>query len=147
MNRRRFIKQAMKIAVAIGVIPALPVDKAFGSFSGSFFTTEPFHVVGKNIHWTGHGKSRYTLLEFHQWLQRQAEQVELSYTGLDISSQNPSIRRSPHMIALVNGYEADAEVIEHLTEGTLTQGDDVFTAFFCYGDEPSEIIYQEGGKL
>ena len=64
-----------------------------------------------------------TVIQFHRWLQEKADDPE--FTGndeLDIVDKNPSNRSTDNIITLVNGFNVDAEAIEHLYDGTIIQG-------------------------
>jgi len=64
-----------------------------------------------------------TVIQFHRWLQNLADDPEWSGDDeLDIISQDPSARSTDNIITLTNGFNVDATAIEHLYDGTITQG-------------------------
>lgn len=64
-----------------------------------------------------------TVIQFHRWLQALADDPEFAGDDeLDIISQDPSARSTDNIITLTNGFNVDATAIEHLYDGTITQG-------------------------
>jgi len=64
-----------------------------------------------------------TVIQFHRWLQALADDPEFAGDDeLDIISSDPSARSTDNIITLTNGFNVDATAIEHLYDGSITQG-------------------------
>ncbi len=93
--------------------------------------TDDFSVtVGKDIRYTGAahtitGAGYYTVIELHRWLQDIADDAEPATANdlVDITSETPSERSTDNIIKLINGYNIDQIVAEHLYDGSIIQGD------------------------
>jgi len=64
-----------------------------------------------------------TVIQFHRWLQALADDPEFAGDDeVDIISQDPSARSTDNIITLTNGFNVTAAEIEHLYDGSVTQG-------------------------
>jgi hypothetical protein len=64
-----------------------------------------------------------TVIQFHRWLQALADDAEfVGDDELDIIDQDPSSRSTDNIISLTNGFNVTATEIEHLYDGSITQG-------------------------
>ena len=110
----------------------------------------------KNIRYGGgdHGVSPTyaTVIEFHRWLQSLADDaVAVGDDELDITSNNPSKRSTDNIIELINGYNITATEIEHLYDGSVSQGTvgvdrEIWDGIVNYGNADVQIqIIQDGG--
>ena len=71
----------------------------------------------------GASPSYATVIEMHRWLQDKADDAVWSGDDeMDITRQTPSERSTDNIIKLINGYNFDAKAIEHLYDGSVTQG-------------------------
>jgi hypothetical protein len=71
------------------------------------------------------GAGYYTVIEFHRWLQDRADDAVASAASsdfLDITDQTPSERQTDNIIQLINGYNIDQTLSEHLFDGSIIQG-------------------------
>ena len=92
----------------------------------------PDNNVGTRFEATGAGTgtgvatqaaSYATVIQFHRWLQALADDPEFAGDDeLDIISQDPSSRSTDNIITLTNGFNVTATEIEHLYDGSITQG-------------------------
>lgn len=84
--------------------------------------------AAKAITYTGtaHGVAAagyYPVIEFHRWLQDLADDAVASGDDLlDITDETPSDRSTDNIITLINGYNIDQTVSEHLYDGSIIQG-------------------------
>jgi len=90
------------------------------------------------IRWeaSGAGDGPYTVLELHRFLQDLAD--DQSATGddiLDITSSTPSERSTDNIITLNGTYNIDAEMAQHLYNGSITQdgGDEIYAGLVVVG--------------
>ena len=86
--------------------------------------TGNIRYIGDDHTLSGGTPSYATVIQFHRWLQAFADDPE--FTGddeLDIIDKNPSERSTDNIIRLINGFNVDATAIEHLYDGTITQGE------------------------
>jgi hypothetical protein len=93
-------------------------------------------AVSGDIRWTGTGADQYTVLELHRFLQDLADDESASGDDLvDITTSTPSTRSTDNIITLINGFNIDDEVAEHLYDGSIDQnsGDDVYSGLVVVG--------------
>ncbi len=77
-----------------------------------------------DIRWAagGAGDGPYTVLELHRFLMDLADDAVASGDDLlDITYGTPSERSTDQIITLLNGYNIDATMAEHLYNGSITQ--------------------------
>ncbi len=134
MNRRNFLKMVGISAGAVaapGIVRAgilMPLPKKIVTVSALDY----FHIdkVTGNIRYiepsTAFVKARNikaaTVLEFHRWLQAQADDMcSAGDDMLDITDPNPSIRRDDQTILMDNGFHADESALKKLYGGSITQ--------------------------
>lgn len=82
------------------------------------------------------GTTRYTVLEFHRWLQDLADQAQASGNDLlDITSVTPSARATDNIITLNSPYNIDDEAAEYLYDGSISQngGDVLYSGLVVVG--------------
>lgn len=94
--------------------------------------------VSGDIRWTGGTATQYTVLELHRFLGDLADDQQASVAGddfVDITSETPSDRSTDNIIELINGYNIDDNVAEHLYNGSITQagGDVVYSGLVVVG--------------
>jgi hypothetical protein len=80
-----------------------------------------------NIRYTGQhheaAPTYYTVLELHRFLQDLADDATASGDDLiDITDDTPSDRSTDNIITLLGSYNVDDEMVEHLYDGSITQG-------------------------
>ena len=112
--------------------------------------------AAKAITYTGtaHGVAAagyHTVIAFHRWLQDLADDAVASGDDLlDITNLTPSDRSTDNIITLINGYNIDQDVSEHLYDGSIIQagGDDVWDGLVVIAAEGMDLqILQEGVTL
>lgn len=84
--------------------------------------TEVSVAANGDIRHDGVSSNNYTVLELHRFLQSLAD--DASSTGdddLDITDPLPSERATDSIINLINGYNIDDDLAEHLYGGSITQ--------------------------
>ena len=91
-----------------------------------------------DIRWeaAGAGDGPYTVLELHRYLQGLADDSVASGDDLlDITSGTPSERSTDNIITLLGSYNVDAEMIQHLYDGSITQdgGDEIYSGLVVVG--------------
>jgi len=91
-----------------------------------------------DIRWeaAGAGDGPYTVLELHRFLQDLADQASPSGDDVvDITSTNPSERSTDNIITLVAPYNIDADMAEHLYDGSISQagGDVLYSGLVVVG--------------
>ena len=126
MNRRGFIGTIVALAATpfIGKLPVVraPIDKDW-----------VIERATGNIRYTGQKSgAKYTVLEFHRWLQDQADDIPGPDTQLDITDINPSIRRTDQIITLQGHFNIDDHAAEQLRGGCVVQDE---------GDESKAVYY------
>jgi hypothetical protein len=68
------------------------------------------------------GTTRYTVLDFHRWLQDLADQAQASGNDLlDITSSTPSARATDNIITLNTPFNIDDDAAEYLYDGSIEQ--------------------------
>jgi hypothetical protein len=93
-------------------------------------------AVNGDIRWTGGATPNYTVLELHRFLQGLADDAQASGDDLvDITSSTPSERSTDNIITLINSYNIDDTMAEHLYNGSITQdaGDTVYSGLQVLG--------------
>ena len=85
--------------------------------------TEVSVAANGDIRHDGVSSNNYTVLELHRFLQGLADDASSSGDDdLDITDPNPSDRATDSIISLINGYNIDDDLAEHLYGGSITQG-------------------------
>lgn len=115
--------------------------------------TGNIRYIGDDHTLSGGTPSYATVIQFHRWLQAFADDPE--FTGddeLDIIDPNPSDRSTDNIITLVNGFNVDAEAIEHLYDGTIIQGSNLtqerWDGIVNFGNASAHIqVIQDGTIL
>lgn len=82
------------------------------------------------------GTTRYTVLEFHRWLQDLADQAQASGNDLlDITSSTPSARATDNIITLNSPYNIDDTAAQYLYNGSIEQsgGDTLYSGLVVVG--------------
>jgi hypothetical protein len=103
-----------------------------------------------DIRWTGAAQT-YTVLELHRFLQAKADdQAAAGNDLIDITNATPSVRSTDNIIELINSYNIDAEMAQHLYDGSITQdgGDEVYSGLVVVGAvnlATTLMIVQNGG--
>jgi len=114
------------------------IDSATGDirYEGGNHTTSPTYA---------------TVIEFHRWLQELADDaVAAGDDELDITNTNPSKRSTDNIIELINGYNVTDTEIEHLYDGSISQGEvgvdrEIWDGIVNYGNSDVQIqIIQDG---
>lgn len=95
-------------------------------------------AVNGDIRWEagGAGDGPYTVLELHRFLQDLADAASSSGDDLlDITSGTPSERSTDNIITLLGTYNIDADMAEHLYNGSITQasGDEMYSGLVVVG--------------
>ena len=112
--------------------------------------------AAKAITYTGtaHGVALagyHSVIDFHRWLQDLADDAVASGDDLlDITNLTPSDRSTDNIITLINGYNINQEVSEHLFDGSIIQtgGDDVWDGLVVIAAEGMDLqIIQEGTTI
>lgn len=68
------------------------------------------------------GTTRYTVLDFHRWLQNLADDASASGNDLvDITADTPSERSTDNIITLLGDYNIDDDAAEYLFDGSISQ--------------------------
>jgi hypothetical protein len=84
--------------------------------------TEVSVAANGDIRHDGVSSNNYTVLELHRFLQGLADDASSSGDDdLDITDLNPSDRATDSIITLINGYNIDDDLAEHLYGGSITQ--------------------------
>ena len=93
-----------------------------------------------------------TVIQFHRWLQAFADDPE--FTGddeLDIIDQDPSARSTDNIITLTNGFNVTATEIEHLYDGSITQGSNTteerWDGIVNFGNSDVHIQISQNGAI
>ena len=91
-----------------------------------------------DIRWeaAGAGDGPYRVLELHRFLQGLADDGTASGDDLlDITSGTPSERSTDNIITLLGNYNVDAEMVQHLYDGSITQdsGDEIYRGLVVVG--------------
>lgn len=91
------------------------------------------------------GSTRYTVLQFHRWLQDLADDaVALANDYLDITNLTPSDRSTDNIIALLNSFNIDDDAAEYLYDGSVTQagGATIYSGLVVVGSVPASTELQ-----
>jgi hypothetical protein len=102
-----------------------------------------------NIRYIG-GGDNYTVLELHRYLQDLADDAMSDGAGeLDITSATPSVRSTDNVVTLVNGYNIDQAMSQHLYAGSIIQagGDEIWDGIVNYGSDGVFIDIVQNGAL
>jgi len=82
------------------------------------------------------GTDKYSVLEFHRWLQNLADDEAASGNDiLDITNATPSERATDNIITLNSPYNIDDTAAEYLYDGSITQddGDTMYSGLVVVG--------------
>lgn len=82
------------------------------------------------------GTTRYTVLDFHRWLQDLADNASSSGDDfLDITDDTPSDRSTDNIITLLGSYNIDDTAAEYLYDGSISQdcGDTLYAGLIVVG--------------
>jgi hypothetical protein len=97
------------------------------------------------------GAGYYTVIEFHRFLQDKADDAVASGDDLlDITDSTPSERATDNYITLINSYNIDQTLSEHLYDGTIVQngGNEVWDGLVVIANEGIDLqIIQAGAQL
>ena len=97
------------------------------------------------------GAGYYTVIEFHRFLQDKADDAVASGDDLlDITDSTPSERATDNYITLINSYNIDQTLSEHLYDGTVVQagGDEVWDGLVVIANEGIDLqIIQDGAQI
>ena len=101
-------------------------------------TTDISVASNGDIRWeaAGAGDGPYTVLELHRFLQDLADNATASGDDLvDITSTTPSEKSTDNIISLLGSYNVDAEMVQHLYNGSITQasGDEIYSGLIVVG--------------
>lgn len=116
-------------------------------------STGAIRYIGDDHTLSGGTPSYATVIQFHRWLQAFADDPEFSSDDeLDIIDKNPSERSTDNIVKLVNGFNVDAGAIEHLYDGTITQGagitEERWDGIVNFGNANAHIqVIQDGAVL
>lgn len=149
------------VAVASGVVGDYYQIRTVG---GSDFTQvgAPNNNVGTRFEYSSgtpggtgtmtQAASYATVIQFHRWLQALADDPE--YAGddeLDIIDQDPSSRSTDNIITLTNGFNVTATEIEHLYDGSITQGagttQEIWDGIVNFGNSNVHIQIRQNGAI
>jgi len=106
-----------------------------------------------NIRWTGNATTQYSVLELHRWLGDKADDAQASGDDiLDITKATPSERSTDNIITLINSYNIDDTVAQHLYDGSISQdtGNVVYSGIVVSGsffDATTEIMIIQDNKV
>ncbi len=111
--------------------------------------------ASKNIRYTGSahgaaGAGYYTVLELHRFLGDLSDDAVASGDDLvDITKDTPSDKAFDTIINLINGYNIDDTMAEHLYDGSITQddGDTIYDGIVNYGVEGIHVEIMQNGAL
>lgn len=98
------------------------------------------------------GAGYYTTIEFHRWLQDIADDANPATANdlLDITSATPSDRKTDNYIVLINGYNIDDTVSEHLFDGSIEQlgGNTIYDGLVVIAGEGMDLqVIQNGAQV
>lgn len=109
--------------------------------------------TSKNVRWTGDATTQYTVLELHRFLNDLADDQQASGDDIvDITSSTPSERSTDNIITLINSYNIDDTMSQHLYDGSVSQngGDDLYSGLIVSGalyDSNTEIMIIQDDKI
>jgi len=92
----------------------------------------------------------YTVIELHRFLQDLADDaVAIPDDILDITFDTPSDRSTDNIITLINNYNIDDTLSEHLYDGSIIQsdGDTIYDGIVNYGNQGVYIEVIQNGAL
>lgn len=114
-------------------------------------------ISGTNIRYIGDdhdgaSPSYATVIELHRWVQDLADDAVWSGDDeMDITLSTPSERSTDNIIKLINGYNLDAKAIEHLYDGSITQGsgptEEIWDGIVNFGNATVIIQVMQDGKV
>lgn len=93
-----------------------------------------------------------TVIQFHRWLQALADDPEFAGDDeLDIIDKDPSARSTDNIITLTNGFNVTATEIEHLYDGSVTQGsgptEERWDGIVNFGNKSVHIQVHQNGAI
>ena len=112
--------------------------------------------VSGNIRYVGaaHGASGagyYTVIAFHRWLADLMDDAVASGDDiLDITDLSASDRSTDNIITLINSYNIDDVLAEHLYDGSIIQsaGNEIYDGILVYANSGADLqIYQNGSII
>lgn len=107
-------------------------------------------AVNGDIRYTG-TVDNYTVLELHRFLQDLADdQTAVSDDFLDITSETPSDKQFDTIITLINGYNIDDTMAQHLYGGSIIQtaGAEIWDGIVNFGPAGTRVeIIQDGALI
>jgi hypothetical protein len=125
MKRREFFRNLAILGAGTLVATATPISLATTTTK----IAEDFAIdVSGKIIYLYNNKHVYSIQEFMAWLTDEFDQMGSEDDLFDITSQSPVIRHSDYLLELSPGYTIDAEVTNHLNEGSLMINDDIYTS-------------------
>ncbi len=92
----------------------------------------------------------FTVLELHRRLQDLADDAVASGDDLvDITSDTPSDRSTDNIVTLINGFNIDDTLAEHLYDGSViqTNGDEIYDGIVNFGAAGTHIEVIQDGAL
>lgn len=111
--------------------------------------------ASKNIRYAGAahgagGAGYYTVIAFHRFLSDLAD--DSSFSGddmLDITKDTPSDRSTDNIITLLNGYNIDQTMAEHLYGGSIIQanGDEIWDGILVYAASGANLQLVQNGAI
>jgi hypothetical protein len=81
----------------------------------------------KIIRHVGDNDNTYSLLDLYEWLKYQFDEDA-------IVNDIPIVAETPQIIELKDSFRIDAGCAEHITDGTIIQGDEVYTNVLTLGE-------------
>jgi hypothetical protein len=98
------------------------------------------------------GAGYYTTIEFHRWLQDIADDANPATANdlIDITSDTPSDRKTDNYIQLINGYNIDDTVSEHIFDGSIEQlaGFEIYDGFAVIANAGMDLqLVQDGAQI
>lgn len=112
-------------------------------------------AVNGDIRYTGAahgvtGAAYYTVIELHRWLQDKADDAVASGNDLlDITDLTPSERSTDNIITLINGYNIDDTLAEHLYDGSIIQdsGNVIYDGIVVIANKGMDLQIQQNGAM
>lgn len=102
------------------------------------------------------GAGYYTVIQFHRWLQDLADNASAAISSasssdyLDITDSTPSERSTDNIITLINGFNIDQAVSEHLYDGSIIQtgGAEIWDGLVVIAGQGMDLqIVQDGAVI
>jgi hypothetical protein len=121
MDRRSAFRGILFLATAPAIIKVetlmkLKPTSRIAKISSNF----NIEYSAKIIRYTGNGNN-FTLSELYEWLQYQ-------FDSDGVMDDIPMVAETPHMYELKDSFKIDVGCAEHLTDGTIIQGDEMYTS-------------------